>query len=113
MADRSDRMPTVVFVLFPSLETPCLETLNSCALRLKQSGYNVWIADEGDASRRLKALVMREIYDVGRSTAIVLTNWEGTWIDGWYETLPSFDELQDAAEKYRRALTAAVRTSAS
>jgi hypothetical protein len=91
----------VVFVLFPSLEPCDPATIREIAVRLQERGHAVWVADEADHKRRLKALYVREIYDVGRGASIVMTNCDGVWLDGWYgeAQLPTVDELITAASR--------------
>jgi hypothetical protein len=103
MAERSEAVPVVVFVLFPSLEKrEAGATIGELAEHLRKLGQQVWIADEHDRERRLKALYMRELYAVGRGASIVMTNAEGVWLDGWYDenSLPSVDELVQQADRH-------------
>jgi hypothetical protein len=101
----------VVFVLFPNLETRGPATIREIAAHLQQRGQTVWVADEADHERRLKALYVRELYGVGPGASIVMTNSDGVCLDGWYDEarLPTIDELIAQASRHaQRRVTAPI-----
>lgn len=86
----------IFMVVFPPLDT---EQTAAEAHAIEQfvekfKGYAIptWVANEADFTKRLRAMTMREIYNVGRTTAVVLTNSDGMVLDGWYNGLPWVDE---------------------
>lgn len=101
--DENER--TIVVVVFPTLDhadgavaaqlDEFVKTLN--ALKIK-----TWVADESDHSRRLKAMTIREIYNIGRVAAVVLTTVDGIVLDGWYNGLPWVNEVTDRVRKLGR-----------
>ncbi len=94
-------MPTpparqVFVVVFPTIDlagkTVVTTVIDDFVKKLRGCGITVWVADETDQSKRLKAMTMREIYNVGRVASVVLTTEDGTVLDGWYNGMPWIDE---------------------
>lgn len=69
--------------------------------KLKGRGVTTWVADESDYTKRLKAMTMREIYNVGRIAAVVLTNKHGDVLDGWYNGMPWIEEVMKRVQELR------------
>jgi hypothetical protein len=84
----------VFVVVFPPLDPPLADGfVNDFVDKLKCRGVHVWVADESDYTRRVKAMTMREIYNVGRVASVVVTNREGVVLDGWYSGMPWIEEV--------------------
>jgi len=87
----------VFVVVFPTLDldgkTRVTTAIDDFVGKLKGRGITTWIADESDTSKRLKAMTMREIYNVGRVASVVLTNADGVVLDGWYNGMPWIEEV--------------------
>lgn len=69
--------------------------------KLKDRGITTWVADETDYTKRVKAMTMREIYNVGRVAAVVLTNKDGVVLDGWYNGMPWIEEVMTRVQELR------------
>jgi hypothetical protein len=85
----------VFVIVFPPLssdETGVTGEINTFVGKLKDRGIATWVADENDQTKRLKAMTIREIYNVGRVAAVVLTDKDGTVLDGWYNGMPWIEE---------------------
>lgn len=86
----------VFVVVFPTIDlaghTVVTTAITDYVKKLQSCGLTVWVADETDQSKRLKAMTMREIYNVGRVASVVLTTEDGTVLDGWYNGMPWVDE---------------------
>lgn len=95
-ADQLKRGP-VFIVVFPALDlagkTVVTTAIDEFVKRMKGYGITTWVADESDYTKRLKAMTMREIYNIGRVAAVVLTNKDGIVLDGWYNGMPWVDEV--------------------
>lgn len=87
----------VFVVVFPPLDErgQMAETseIRTFVEKLTGRAITTWVANENDQSRRLKAMTMREIYNVGRVAAVVLTNKDGVVLDGWYNGMPWIEEV--------------------
>lgn len=87
-------------VVFPALD-PDGTLVSDFVDKLTLRGVTVWVADENDQSKRLKAMTMREIYNVGRIAAVVVTDRDGTVLDGWYNGLPWIEEVMAKIQELR------------
>lgn len=94
----------IFVVVFPPLENgfakPSLE-VQAYVDALRVAGLRVWIADESDTQRRLTAMTVREIYDIGRTVSVVLTNVDGLRLEGWYGELPSVETVVDRIRSFQ------------
>lgn len=94
----------IFVVVFPPLENgfarPSLE-VQAYAGKLKAAGLHVWIASETDTHSRLTAMTVREIYDIGRTVSVVLTNVDGLRLEGWYGELPSIETVVDRIRSFQ------------
>lgn len=97
-ADELTRGPVYV-VIFPPLtidnagKTAITSDIKEFVAKLSGRGITTWVADEADYTKRIKAMTMREIYNVGRVAAVVVTNKDGFVLDGWYNGMPWVDEV--------------------
>jgi hypothetical protein len=86
----------IFVVVFPPLDEAVMaaeaHVIEQFVNKLQSYNLPVWTANEADFTKRLKAMTMREIYNVGRVSAVVLTDSTGTVLDGWYNGLPWIDE---------------------
>jgi hypothetical protein len=71
------------------------------AAQLQGRGLHACVADEivTDSSLKVKAMCVREIYNVGRGTSTVMVNADGVWLDGWYGWAPTIEKLTLAADR--------------
>lgn len=92
------KAPGVHYVIvFPPLDlagaSHTTTAIDSLVKKLKGCGITTWVADERDQTKRLKAITVREIYNIGRVAAVVITNVDGLVLHGWYNGLPWVDEI--------------------
>lgn len=80
-------------IVFPPANTAPDQTITAFVEKLRNRSVPIWVADESDQTRRLKAMTVREIYNVGRVVAVVVTNVDGVVLDGWYNGLPWVEEV--------------------
>jgi exonuclease VII small subunit len=99
--DEAPEKPDNVFVVvFPPLDPPLAEGfITEFVDKLKYRGVKTWVADESDYTRRIKAMTMREIYNVGRVASVVITNRDGTVLDGWYSGIPWIEEVMSKVQE--------------
>jgi hypothetical protein len=90
----------VFVVVFPPLDPPLAEGfIKEFVDKLKGRGVTTWVADENDYARRVKAMTMREIYNVGRVASVVITNRDGVVLDGWYSGMPWIEEVMKRVQE--------------
>lgn len=92
----------VYVVVFPALGAEAATAdIDDFVDKLKVRGVKTWIADENDQSKRLKAMTMREIYNVGRIASVVVASEDGLVLDGWYNGLPWVEEVLSKIQELR------------
>jgi hypothetical protein len=80
-------------IVFPPLIDAPDQAITAFVEKIRVRAIPVWVADENDQTKRLKAMTIREIYNIGRVAAVVITNVDGMVLDGWYNGLPWVEEV--------------------
>jgi len=97
---------SIYVIVFPALDLDgrmaTTTAIDDLVKKLSSRGVAVWVADEDDHKKRVKAMTIREIYNIGRVAAVVLSTADGIVLDGWYNgALPWVEEVMTRIAELR------------